>query len=112
MRGSGGLNESVAFDAPTSVPDGSGGFSDGWAEQYTCRAEFIYQRGSEAIAASRLQGRSVYKLRIRQGASARTIVADWRMRDVRRSITYNVRDVDAISNRAFVYLTVEGGVAV
>ena len=104
--------ESVAFDAPKVVPDGRGGQETGWTERYSCRAKFIYSRGSEAVDAARLSGRSVYKIKIRSSAGARAISTDWRMRDVRRDMTYNIREVDAITSLAWVYIVVEGGVAV
>lgn len=104
------LAERVAFDAPVQSDDGSGGIEVGWSEVYACRAEFIYSRGSEAVDQARLQGRAFYKVRIRSGAAAKGITTDHRMRDVRRSVTYNIREVDAISDRAWVYIVAESGV--
>ena len=49
---------------------------------------------------------------MRQCAQAREISADWRMRDLRRGAEYNVREVDAITDRAWIFLVVESGVAV
>ncbi|MGB1215950.1 MAG: phage head completion protein [Pikeienuella sp.] len=104
--------ESVAFDGPTENPDGYGGIEIGWAEIHACRAEFIYSRGSEAVEAARLQGRSIYKVKIPQCSSARLITPDCRMRDVRRGTEYQVRGVDAITDRRAIYLEIESGVAV
>lgn len=109
------LRERVAFDRPTLSPDGYGGRVSGWSEapaSHECRAELIYLRGGEAVEAARLAGRSVYKVRVRQCAQAREISADWRMRDLRRGAEYNVREVDAITDRAWIFLVVESGVAV
>lgn len=105
------LIESVAFDAPTQAADGYGGVETGWTEAYACRASFIYARGSEAIDAARLQGRAIYKVRIRQCADGRAIDASYRMRDVRRDVEYQVREVDSITDRQWIYLVVESGVA-
>lgn len=116
MKGPAGkMRDRVAFDRPTLEPDGYGGQVSGWsggAASYECRAELIYQRGGEAVEASRLAGRSIYKVRVRQCAEAREISADWRMRDLRRGAEYNVREVDAITDRAWIFLVVESGVAV
>lgn len=109
------LRERVAFDRPTRTPDGYGGQVGGWSvapESHECRAELIYSRGSETVEAARLAGRSVYKVRIRQCAAAREITSNWRMRDLRRGVRYNVREVDAVTDRAWVFLVVESGVAV
>lgn len=107
----GGMHEDVAFDAPTVSADGYGGQETTWTEAYTCRAEFIYSRGSEAVDAARLSGRSIYKIKIRSCADARSITTDYRMRDVRRSVTYNIREVDAVTDRRFIYIVAESGVA-
>lgn len=119
----GRLTERVAFDAPANVPDGSGGVEIGWTEHYECAAQFMYSRGSEAVDAARLQGRSIYKLKIRSCQAARQITTDYRMRDVRRGhesgigsdilpgTRYQIREIDAIADRAWVYLVVESGVA-
>ncbi|GAA6190888.1 head-tail adaptor protein [Phaeobacter sp. NW0010-22] len=106
------LRDHVAFDRPAQNPDGSGGAVDGWAEQYTCKAEFIYSRGSETVDAARLQGRSIYKVKIRQSPSARSITSDFRMRDLNRDTEYNLREVDAITDKDWVYIVAESGVAV
>lgn len=118
------LRERVAFDAVTETPDGSGGNARTWEQQYACRAKFIYVRGSEAMDAARLQGRSVYKVKVRSSEESRSISTEWRMRDVRRGLPsglgddalpgtrYNIREVDAITDPAWIYIVVESGVAV
>lgn len=117
-------NSRVAFDAPVGAPDGSGGTVRGWAPQFTVWGEIIYSRGSEAVDAARLQGRAIYKVRLRSSTQSRRITPDWRMRDPRRGLPdgrvadplpgtrYNIREVDAITDRAWVFLVVEAGVAV
>jgi len=120
MRGAGGLQERVAFDPPLVAPDGSHGVETGWdtADAVNRRAEFIYQRGSEAVEAARLSGRAIYKIRIRSSAQTRAITTAWRMRDLRRKdqqdkdVEYNLREVDVITNRQWIYIIIEGGVAV
>lgn len=107
----GRLRESVAFDSPTSAPDGYGGTEDGWSEEHACRAEFIHQRGNEAVDAARLTGSQIYKVKIRSNAESRAILAGWRMRDVRRSVVYNIRSVDSVTDRQWVWLQAESGVA-
>lgn len=106
------LQELVAFDAPAISPDGSGGVEQGWTELFQARAEFIYSRGSEAVDAARLQGRAIYKVKLRSSTQARGLTTDYRMRDVRRNTAYQIREADAITYRAWVYLIVESGVAV
>lgn len=104
------LQESVAFDSPIGAADSFGGTSVSWSEAHACRAHFIHQRGDEAVQAARLAGRQVFKVKIRSCAAARAITTDYRMRDVRRGTVYNVKDPDAITDRAWVWLLVEGPV--
>ncbi len=107
----GRLIEAVAFDEPVSDSTGDGGTVDGYEEKYACRAGFIYSRGSEAVDAARLEGRAIYKVKIRSSAAARAIRPDWQMRDTRRSVDYNIRGIDAITDRHWIYIVVESGVA-
>jgi head-tail adaptor len=116
----GDLVESVAFDELTGGTDAFGGTVEAWTERHTCRAEWLYGRGDEAVQAAREAGRQSYKVKIRSCAAARAITTDYRMRDVRRGLPsgvegdtlpgnrWNITEVDAITNRRWVYLVVEG----
>lgn len=106
----GRLHESVAFDSPSGSTDGFGGRSVAWTEAHACRAEFVYAGGDETVQAARQAGRQMFKIKIRSCVAARAITTDYRMRDVRRSTAYNVTDVDAIIDRQWVWLKVEGPV--
>lgn len=114
------LKDRVAFDRPVTSPDGAGGTLAGWVKVHECGAEFIYSRGSEAVDAARLQGRAIYKIRLRSTSTTRDLTTDHRMRDLRRGaqdgefpgVAYQVREVDPITDRRWVFLVVESGVAV
>lgn len=94
-----------------------------WALRHTDRAEIIYSRGSEIVEAARLEGRAIYKIRIRCCAAAQAISTDWRMRDLHLGpetgpaddplpgVRYAIREVDAVTDRRWVYIVVEGGKA-
>lgn len=105
------LAERFAFDEPMISESAGGVTRPQWAERHNCRAQVIYARGSETIEAARLEGRPIYKLRIRQCQAAKPITTDWRARDVRRGTEYSIREVDAITDREWVYLVIEGGKA-
>ena len=112
MVGAGDLREAVAYDEPVTDPAAPPGVTRPiWTERHACRAQFIYARGSEVVEAARLQGRPIFKVRIRQCAAARSITTGWQMRDTRRGVKYSIREVDAITDRRWVYLVVEGGKA-
>jgi head-tail adaptor len=105
------LYELVAFDNPRETVDDYGGVATAFGEGYRCRAKFLYLRGGETVQASRLEGRQPVVVTIRQSALARTITADWRMRDVRRGDTYNIRSIVPSNDRGWLELTCEKGVA-
>ena len=108
----GSLNRRVAFDRRTEVDDGYGNTVSGdFTQQFECAAEFRPRGGSEAVVAARLEGRNVFGVYIRSSLQARQVTTDWRMRDVREGTVYAVRAVDSVTDRAWVYLTVESGVA-
>ncbi len=105
------LHEKVVFENEVEVDDGYGGKIITWAQQHVCRAQFIYHRGTEDVENARLQGQKVYKVKIRSCDTALTIEPDYRMTDARRGTIYNVREVDGVTDRAWVYLVVESGVS-
>lgn len=118
----GALRDRFGFDSPTKAPDGAGGVEDGWNRQFSRWGELIYRRGSEVIEAARLQGSTIYKLRVRSDPETRKITADWRCIDLNRQETngqgdytagaYNIREVDAASDRAWIFLMIENGTAI
>lgn len=111
-RGAGMRREAVAFDAPVQSADGYGGNAVTWQEQFTSRAEFRYQRGDEAVEAGGLTGTARFKVRIPAHDAARAVTTEYRMRDTRASVAYNIREVDTVTDRLFVWLVVESGVAI
>lgn len=118
----GRMRERVAFDENTGATGSLGGTTVAWIERHRCRAQWIYQRGDEAVQAARLAGRKVYKIKVRACVATRALTPGCRMRDLRRGLPsgvpgdtlpgnrWNIREVDAITDRQWVYLTVEGEV--
>jgi head-tail adaptor len=104
----GALKERVAFDAPSGGTDAFGGTTEAWTEHHVCAAQWIYGRGDEGVEAAREAGRKSYKIRVRQCAAMRAVTEAYRMRDVRRETTWNIREIDAVTDRAWVHLVVEG----
>ena len=111
MVAAGDLNEAVAFYEPVQAEGPGGVVSTVWMEMHRCRAQFIYSRGSEVVEAARLEGRPIYKIRIRQCILARRISTNWQMRDSRRldAKDYSIREVDSITDRQWIYMVIEGG---
>lgn len=110
-RDAGQLFYKVALDKREEVNDGMGNTIGEWVEQFQCRAAFIHLRGGESVMAGRLQGKHTQVIRIRVSSNTRLIDTDWRVRDVRRNIGFNIRDIEWEENRQFIALTCESGVA-
>ena len=112
MSGAGDLRDRVTFDVPVVTPDGFGGEARSWSAVGAFWAEFRYQHGKEGAAPGGTTNAASFKVRIRSGPVTRGLTTDARMRDVARGVTYNIREVDAVSDRAHVWIVVESGVAV
>lgn len=108
----GRLREKVALDAETVAPDGYGGETRAWVEQFVTRAEFRYQRGKEAMQAGGLTGQATFKVRIKSSIAARAVTQGYRLRDVREGVSYNITKVDKKSDPRHVWIECENGVAV
>ena len=108
MDKAGRLRESVAFDAPNGTADAFGGTSESFSNGNPVSAQMIYQKGDEAVQSARLAGRQVFKIKVRSSSTTRAVTTDHRMRDVRRGDVYNILEVDKITDRAWVWMQVEG----
>ena len=107
MQG-GRLQERVAFDEPTGTTDAFGGTTEAWTERHVCAAQWLYGKGDESVQAAREAGRKAYKIRVRSCAATRAVTEGYRLRDTRRGTVWNVREVDAVTDRAWVHVTIEG----
>lgn len=119
MPGAGDLRHRVAFDMRAVVDDGAGNERGAWQEQFSRRAAFTYAGGGESVMAARLEGRGVMKVRVRSCSQTRAIRQDWRMRDTRTGAfingewtgtVYAIKEVDAETDRQWVYIVAELGV--
>ena len=113
----GKLRDRVALDAPQGAPDAFGGTSKVMTEQFVTYANVIHVSGDEAISAARLAGRAVYKVKLRSNTLTQGIGTGWRMRHLRLGPQngdfpgrpYDIKSVDTITDRAWVWMTVEAG---
>lgn len=112
MGRAGAMRHRVAFDVPVETPDGSGGRERGWSEMGAYWAELIYQRGREAVQAGAVTGTATFKLRVQADPVTRALTTACRLRDLDRDVALNIREVDAITDPAWVWIVAEGGVAV
>src|SRR6056297_4265976 len=110
MGRAGRLTERVAFDAPSGSTDAFGGEAEAWTAGDPVAAQWIYGKGDESVSAARQAGRKAYKIKIRSSQAMRAVTEDYRMRDTRRGTAWNITEIDAITDRAWVYIVVEGPV--
>jgi head-tail adaptor len=109
----GSLRERVAFEARPMVDDGYGNKQSGdFAERYRCAAEIKPKLGTETVLAARLSGVQPMLITVRVCQALADFGTDWRIRDVRKDIVY---DVKAISNpdmkRQYLEILAVSGVA-
>jgi head-tail adaptor len=107
--GAGDLDHLVSLEAPVFTPDGYGGEACTWEVQFQTWAALFYRSGGEGLEAGVLQGQLSLRCRLRQSDAARLVTTDWRL--VHRGTVYNVREVDRVTSREWVYLGLEAGVA-
>lgn len=110
--GAGDLYYRVAFDKRVEVDDGMGNTVGEWQEQFQCRAAYLHKHGGESVMAGRLQGKHVQVITVRASSQTRQVTTDWRVRDVRTGEAFNIRDVTHETNRQWISLLCEKGVAV
>jgi len=105
------LHHRVFFDERPEVDDGYGNSEGGFQQRFEVWAAFRPRGGSEAVVAARLEGRNVLGVYVRSSSQTRQIQADWRMRDKHTGEIYAVKIVDAVTDRNWVYLEAQTGVA-
>lgn len=112
MRSAAGtLDRFVAFDRPVRASNGAGGSRTGWTELFEAYAEFRYQAGGEEDQGGGLSVAARFKVRIHSHAQSRALSGEDTLRDVVTGDRYNIRQIDAVSDPAFVWLVAEAGVA-
>lgn len=105
--GAGLRRERFAFDPLLTQNDGYGNEQQSWDldNAVTRRAEVRYMRGAEREVAGLETGNTTFKLRILQSGAARQVTTDWRARLLRTGETFEIVDVDRISDRKFMWIS-------
>ncbi|MGV1870891.1 head-tail adaptor protein [Agrobacterium rosae] len=110
-RSAGDLFHSVAFDKREEIDRGDGVTVGQWIEKFKVRAGFTHLRGGESVMADRLQGQHTQVIFVRSSTETRQIGTDWRVRDVRSGIEYNIRDITPTDDRHWLDFLCQSGVA-
>lgn len=111
MRGAGKMRDRLQFGPVSEVEDDNGDLTTMADWQPAVWADLIYQSGGEDVQDTALQGTATYKVRLRSTEFTRGIGHDWACRDPRRSVEYQIVEVDAVTDPAIVWLVIESGVA-
>jgi len=82
-----------------------------WKTQFSVRAAYRHLRGGESVIAARLEGHHTQVITVRASSQTRQITTDWRLVDARDGTVFNVRDVTAETDRQWISLLCERGVA-
>jgi SPP1 family predicted phage head-tail adaptor len=102
------LQHRVTFATRAIGDDGYGNERDGFEDQFTVWAGLTYLRGSEAVIASRLEGRQPVVIRVRKSPDTKGITTDWRAQ-VASGETFNIRTIVPTDDRRFFDITAESG---
>ncbi|NTB96916.1 phage head closure protein [Agrobacterium tumefaciens] len=110
-RSAGDLFHSVAFDVREEVDRGDGVTVGNWVEKFQVRAGFTPLRGGESVLAGRLQGQQTQIIFVRASSKTRDVNTDWRVRDVRSGVSYNIREITQTRDRLWLDFLCQSGVA-
>lgn len=112
MIGAGDLFYRVHCQKRTATDDGYGNTVSGpFTTQFTVRAAFRHSRGKEEVLAARLQGVHPTLITVRRSLQTSQITTDWQLVDARDGTVWAVRDVTPETDRQFITLLCERGVA-
>ena len=109
----GTLRERVAFEARPMIDDGAGNPQSGdFVEMHRCAARIKPKLGSETVLAARLTGTQPMLITVRICAALAGIGTDWRIRDVRSGVIYNMQSFNnPDEQRQYLEILAVSGVA-
>lgn len=107
----GDLYYKVDCQKRAAVDDGEGNTRGEFATQFTVRAAYRHLRGGEGVLASRLENKHPIVITLRRSSDTLQITADWRLVDARDGTIWAVKDVTHETDRQWISLLCERGVA-
>lgn len=110
MRSAGDLVHRYAFDRRVSVDRGDGVMDGDWQQVFVSSAGIVHLRGGEAVMQGRLAGQHPQIIFVRSSTLSRQVASDWRVRDVRSGVDYNIRDITPSSDGLWLDFLVQSGV--
>lgn len=94
-QSSSALRERIGFYRPVKTDDGFGNKQVGFAQapELIVRGSIAPRLGGESVLAGRLEGRALVNIMVRASAATRAISTDWKARDQRSGVDYNIRSI-------------------
>lgn len=112
MTTAGQLNERIAFESRGAATGPDDGNTQGeFAERFCLHARRQNLRGTEAVMASRLEGRQPVIFTVRASSLSCQITTDWQARDARTGAIYAIKGVTRTPDRGWIEVLAESGVA-
>lgn len=111
----GELREKIGFYIQVEEDDGYGNTTSGWkaTPEFIVSAAVVPKLGGETVMAGRLQGHNLVNVHIRSSEQTREIGTDWKAKNERSGVEYNIRSVINPDKRdRFLELLCESGVAI
>lgn len=69
----GQLNERVTFQRLTRISDGGGGYSESWADYFSCAARVLPMSGDERATAAQTESPRDYRIMVRRCSEAAAV---------------------------------------
>lgn len=111
MSGAGERTSKVSLWKRGSGSDGGGGKNSAYVYQFTRRAEFTHLHGGESVMANRLEGKHTQVVTLLSSAKTKEITTGWQLKDEKTGTKYNIRDITRTTDRKYIELLCESGVA-
>jgi head-tail adaptor len=108
VTAAGDLRQRIAFDKRAPADDGYGNTEADFVEQFVVAAEVKAKFGGETVTAARLAGHQPVNVTVRSSTQTRLIRVDWRARDTRTGVVYEIRSIaDPTARKAWIELLCE-----
>lgn len=110
----GELRERIGFYRRVDIDDGAGNIQSGFAEApfFQAQANVRPKLGGESVQAGRLAGSNLVNITVRYSSNAALVTTDWRARDERSGVIYNIRSIiDPDKRKRWLEMLCEEGVA-
>ena len=105
----GALRHRVTFQREVPTPDGGGGSVSTWEDRYTVWASLRPERGSERLAAGRLEASLALVMTVRSSSESRSVTEAWRV--VANGVPHQIRSISNPDQRnKYLEMILERGV--